>query len=400
MDVQLNGNPTGPLAGIRVLDLSSVVSGPLCAQILGDLGAEVIKLESLQGDTTRRFGPPFKAGLTPMFVQCNRNKRSIAIDLKTEAGQEIARKLAAEVDVLLENFRPDVAERLGLGYASLAAENPRLVYASICGFGSSGPYRDLPAYDSVIQGLVGFMHIQTEDETPQLVKSIVADKASALTAAYSIMAALFARERGDGRGQRVEIPMLDAYAAFMLPDVFGTQSFLPLEELGFDMAGVHRTWETADGHVVMMIIEDHQFRGILRAVEREDMLDDPRCANVLQRLLHAQELFELLEGELRKWSTQEIVERARKYDAPVAPALNIEEFVADAQVAHNQTVFTAEHPEAGQLQLLRSPARFDRTPTNVRQLPPRIGEHTDEILRDLGLASVDIAALRERGVIP
>ncbi len=231
MDVRIGEAPRGPLAGVRVLDLSTVVSGPMCAQIMGDLGADVIKLEPIHGDTTRRLGPPFKAQLTPLFANCNRNKRSIAIDLKTAEGQTLARSLALETDVLVENYRPDVADRLGLSYDSLAKDNPKLIYVSISGFGPEGPYRDLPAYDTVLQGLVGFMPFQGRDKGPQLVKSIVADKSTALTAAYSVMAALFARERGAG-GQHLVVPMLDAYAAFMLPDLMSGETFPPAEDQG------------------------------------------------------------------------------------------------------------------------------------------------------------------------
>ena len=178
MDVMLGGTARGPLAGVRVLDLSTVVSGPFCTQVLGDLGADVWKLENPRGDSTRMMGPPFKGGLTPIFAHFNRNKRSLVVDLKRPEGLGVVRRLAARADVLVENFRPGVMERLGLGYAELAAENPRLVYVSVNGFGSDGPYRDLPAYDNVIQGLVGFAAIQGAGGTPSLVRCIAADKTS------------------------------------------------------------------------------------------------------------------------------------------------------------------------------------------------------------------------------
>ncbi len=401
MDVEIGGVARGPLAGIRILDLSAVVSGPLCTQVLGDLGAEVIKLEAPRGDTTRWMGPPVKGGLSGWFSQFNRNKRSIAIDLKTAEGQEVARRLAREADVVVENFRPGVAERLGVGYEKLVEENPALIYVAITGFGPEGPYRDLPAYDTVIQGIAGFMPSQGGSGTPQLVRSIVADKASALTAVYAVMAALLARERGDGRGQRIDIPMLDAFAAFMLPDVFTAETFVPKEgpELPFSPADLHRTWETADGYVVLLVLEDRQFQALCRALDREDMIDDPRGANLLQRIQHAGELFPMLEEAIKKWPTRELIERARRFGAPVAPVNGIEEFLADPQVAANRTVFETEDSEAGRLRLFRNPVRFARTPTSLRRHPPRLGEQTDEILREAGYDDAQIAKLRADGAV-
>jgi len=400
MDVQLGGKPRGPLAGIRVLDLSTMVSGPLCTQTLGDLGADVIKLEAPTGDTARRLGPPWKAGLSGFFVHFNRNKRSLAADLKTEAGQAVARRLALGADVLVENFRPGVAARLGLDRESLARENPKLVTVSINGFGPDGPYRDHPAYDTVIQGLTGFMATQGGADSPQLVRCIVADKTTALTATYAVLAALYARERTGGRGQHVDVPMLDAYAAFMLPDVITGEAFADdPPTVGVSAAAIHRTWQTADGHVVMMIIEDRQFQGICHALGCDDLIEDPRCKNLITRIQNATELFAILAGELRKWPTAEIVERGRRFGAPIAPANGVPEFLADPQVAHNRTVFEVKDPEAGSLRLLRNPVRFEHTPTDVRALPPRLGAQTDAILREAGYTDEEITALRGTGTV-
>jgi crotonobetainyl-CoA:carnitine CoA-transferase CaiB-like acyl-CoA transferase len=400
MRVEFGGAPTGPLAGIRVIDLSTVVSGPLCTQVLGDLGAEVWKVEPLGGDTTRRLGPPFRAGLTGFFAHFNRNKRSIALDLKRTEGQDVARRLALRADVLVENYRPDVVTRLGLGYEALSRENTRLVYLSITGFGPSGPYRDLPAYDTVIQGLAGFMPTQGGDGTPQLVKSIIADKATALTAAYAVMAALVARERGDGRGQHVQVPMLDAFAAFMLPDVLTKEAFKAEDATPRPrLPETHRTWETADGHVVLLVIEDHQFAGLCRAIGREDMLDDPRCKSLLTRIMHGRALYKILEQELRKWPTAELLERARRFGVPLAPANAIEDFLHDPQVRSNETVLEVDDSEAGPMRFLRNPVRFGRTPASLRERPPRLGQQTDAILTEAGFSSEEIARLRAERII-
>ena len=402
MEVDIGGKARGPLVGIRVADFSTVVSGPLCSQILGDLGAEVVKVESMAGETSRRLGPPFRAGQSGTYLQFNRNKRSLAVDLKSEPGVEVARRLLRDADVMLENYRPGVAERLGIGYESLRSVNPGLVYVAISGFGPDGPYADHPAYDTVIQGLSGYMSVQGDEGDPRLVRSIAADKTSGLTAAYATMAALFARERNEGRGQRVDVPMLDAYAAFMLPDCLGNEVFVPPEESDFPLspAELHRTWKTADGHVVMMIIEDSQFQGICRAVDREDLIADPRSANIITRITHAKELFAILADEIEKWPTAELVDRARRFGAPVAPANTVREFLADPQVVANRTVFEVETGrDVGTLRMLRNPVRFEQTPTSVRAFAPKLGENNDEVLAELGYSADDIAELRRSQAI-
>jgi crotonobetainyl-CoA:carnitine CoA-transferase CaiB-like acyl-CoA transferase len=398
MEVDPSGTSRGPLSGIRVLDLSTVVSGPLCGQILGDLGAEVTKLEPPGGDSARVMGLPIRDGMSPLFHHCNRNKRSAAVDLKSEAGRAVARRLALASDVLIENFRPGVADRLGLGYDALAGGNPRLVYVAINGFGPDGPRRDEPAYDTVIQGLTGFMPEQGGAEQPRLIQSIAADKVTALTAAYATMAALLARERGAAAGQRVDVPMLDAFAAFLMPDVMGARTCPDADAM--PNLAIHRTWSTADGYVVMMIVEDRQFFGLCRALDREDLLSDPRCANLLQRILHAEELFAILDGELARWTTAEFLERARRFGAPAAPVNDVEGFLEDPQVTHNGTVFELEpDPVRGRMRHVRAPARFEHTPAALRRVAPRKGEHTREVLREAGYADAEIAALLEAGAV-
>ncbi len=402
MDIEIGGSARGPMAGLRVIDFSTVVSGPLCSQILGDLGADVIKVEAPRGDSSRMMGFPFRGGLSTLFTQFNRNKRALSINLKLPAGIEVARRLARSADVVLENYRPGVADRLGIGYDALSAENAGLVYVAISGFGPTGPYADLPAYDTVIQGLSGFMQVQGDEHDPKLVRGIAADKTTGITAAYATLAALLGRERNGGQGQRVEIPMLDAYAAFALPDVLGPEVFLPVEEVPPGMptaADIHRTWKTADGHVVMKIIEDDQFRGICRAVGRDDMIDDPRCANLMTRLAHAKDLFAILGAEIEKWPTAELLERGRRFGAPVAPANGIQEFLSDPQVKVNRTIFEVEDERAGRMRQLRNPVRFAETPANLRRLPPRLGQHTDEVLGEAGYSDDEIRALRSADAV-
>lgn len=399
MDVDLGGAARGPLTGIVVLDLSAVVSGPLCGQIMGDLGAEVIKVEAPGGDSARSMGVPIKQGISPLFGHCNRNKRAITIDLKTSEGQSVARRMAQRADVVIENFRPGVAERLGLGYDALVDDNPGLVYVSISGFGPDGPRRDEPAYDTVIQGLTGFMPTQGgRGREPRLVQGIVADKVTALTAAYATMAALFARVNGDGRGQRVDVPMFDAYTAFLLPDLIGSKTFP--DEAQSPAVNPHRTWKTADGFVVMMIIEDRQFFGLCRAIEREDLVDDPRAANMLTRQQHSKALFGEVREALAKCSTADLLASAREYGVPMAPVNDIEDLFEDPQALHNGTLFEVDDdPGLGRMRQFRSPPRFSRTPASLRQLPPRRGEHTRALLRESGLDDSEIDALIEAGAV-
>ncbi len=394
-----NAPAQGPLAGIRVLDLSAVVSGPLCGQILGDLGADVIKVEAPVGDATRRLGMPDACGFTGWYLNFNRNKRGLVVDLKVDGADEVVRRLARDADVVLENFRPGVADRLGIGYEVLAAENPGLLYVSITGFGPDGPYRDQPAYDSVIQGFAGFMPTQGGSGEPALVRSIAADKASGMTATYAILAALFARERNGGRGQRIDIPMLDSWVAYILPDIFLDRAYKDRPDPG-PAPNIHRSWASKDGHVVMMLIEDHQFQAMCRVLDREDLIDDPRSENILARIMNAETLFGEIEEEVAKWTTGELVERAQRFGAPLAPANGIAEMMNDPQAVHSGIVVDVEHPEAGTLRYLRNPVRYSQTSTSFRAHPPKLGQHTEELLSEAGYSAEEIATLQASGAIP
>ncbi len=391
----------GPCDGLRVLDFTTVIAGPLCTQALGDLGADVIKLESPAGDPSRCAGAPFREpGFSGFLAQFNRNKRSIVIDLKSEAGRDLVLELVPRFDVVVENFRPNVMERLGLGYETLCQNHPGLIYVAVNGFGRDGPKAGLPAYDQVLQGLIGLMPEQGGDGPPALVQGGIADKSSALTALTGVLAALLARERDpERRGQRVEIAMIDAFSAFALPESMMARSFPPLTNDVSVAADFFRCWETADGFVVGLIIQDAQFAGLCRAIERLDLARDPRFEKLVERFHHWVELVPLLSEEIRKIPTEAFLSRSHQEGAPFAPVNCVDDFLADPQVAHRKSVVTLEDPRFGSVRYLSPPIRFERTPASIDRHAPRLGEHTDAVLGELGVSQERIARLRESGAI-
>jgi len=373
-----------------------MISGPLCTQVLGDLGADIIKLESPSGDSARYSGAPFREpGFSGFLAQLNRNKRSIVVDLKCAEGRRLILELLPQFDVLVENFRPGVMEKLGLGYAELSALHPGLVYAQVNGFGSDGPYAKLPAYDQVLQGLTGLMPAQGGQGPPALVQGAVADKSTALTALAGVLAALLARERDpEGRGQRVEIAMLDAFSAFSLTEAMMERSFPPLKNEFSTGADFFRTWKTADGHVVGLLIQDAQFAGLCRVIERPDLAVDPRFEAMVKRFENWVQLVPLLDAEIEKLSSADFLTRARSEGVPFAPVNDLDAFLADPQVQHRQSVVELEDPRFGPVRYLAPPIRFDRTPASIERHAPRLGEHTDEVLGEFGLDDDAIRELR------
>ena len=391
----------GPCAGLKVLDFTTVISGPMCTQVLGDFGADVIKIESPFGDPARYSGAPFREpGFSGFLAQFNRNKRSVVIDLKRDAGRDLILDLVADVDVVVENFRPDVMDRLGIGYDVLSAINPGLVYVAVNGFGSDGPYAELPAYDQVMQGLIGLMPAQGGDGPPQLVQGAVADKSTALTALGGVLAALLARERDpERRGQRVEVAMINAFSAFALPEPMMERSFPPLENEVSTGKDFFRCWETLDGYVVGLIIQDDQFAGLCRALDRPDLADDTRFASMIERFQNWLELVPLLAEEIANHSSVEFLEKAQKEGAPFAPVNSLDDFLADPQAIHRQCVVNQEDPRFGTVQYVAPPVRFGRSPASIDRHAPRLGEHTDEVLAEFGVATETVAQLKEGGVV-
>lgn len=395
MEIDLGGEPRGPLTGVRVIDASAVVSGPMCGQILGDLGADVIKIESPVGDITRHLGPEGQTTLSGLYVQYNRNKRSVVLDLKSEAGRDAFLKLTDGADVVLENYRPGVADRLGVGFDAIRARNPGIIYVAISGYGPDGPYAEQPAYDMVIQGQSGFATTLGDAESPKLISNLVADKTSGLTATYSLLAALYAREKNGGRGQRIDVPMIDAFSSFVLGDAYAPQTFggPPVPREG---DGVYRAWKTRDGHVAFLIIEDRQYQAMCRVIGREDLIEEPAFATLAERLVNAPDLLAVLEVEVAEWTTRELVERAHRFGAPLGEVHDIDGFLANPQVLHNRTHFELDHPTGVKMRVFRNPPRYSETPSSVRRVPPVLGQDTEAVLREIGLDDDAIAAASTR----
>jgi crotonobetainyl-CoA:carnitine CoA-transferase CaiB-like acyl-CoA transferase len=384
------GGVSGPLAGVRVIEYGAVVSAPLGAMILADQGAEVIKIENTDKGDVTRGGMYARGGLTAFFANCNRGKRSVALDTSTEAGRRLVLELIGTADVFIQNFRPGVVDRIGLGYADALAANRSIIYVSVSGYGDSGPYRDDRVYDPIIQGLSGHIAAQVNPAlpVPDLVRNAVADKASAWAIAQSVSAALFARERGAG-GQHITIPMLDVSLAFFWPD--GMLAHTMVGDLwGLPLYKVYQLTPTADGHVIYFTASETEWAALLRALRRQDLADRPRFT---------EEMGAAVRDEFEKWPTTEIIARLKAEGVAVGRALDFEEVLADPQVVHNQVVVEREHPTAGPLREAVHPIRFGTTPAALGPIAPLHGEHTDEILAALGYDPAAIAALRQARVI-
>ena len=392
------GQPrTGPLQGIRVADFSAIFSGPIAGALLADQGADVIKIEAFSGDLMRG-GFPQSGGMASAFTSMNRNKRGLAVDLQKDKGKAIARQLILSADVVLENFRPGVMDRLGLGYDAFRETHPKLVYASINGVGSSGPYANRRVYDAVIQAISGFTALRV-DGKPEMVNSLVCDKITSLTAAEAIVAALFRAERS-GQGQRVEISMLDAALSFLWPDTMNNFTFLeegvetvaPLDHSVF----LH---ETKDGWIASMPVQEAEFFGIFRALELPWLIEDQRFADAAARLEHRDDLRALMDAAYPRFTTQQLCLRFEEEDVPYSHLNTRAEVLEDPQVKAMGAVLTYQHPYAGLVRTPRPAAQFEQTPSNLYAHTPRLGEHSREVLGELGYEKSEVDRLLAQQVI-
>lgn len=389
-----------PLEGVRIVDLSAIISGPMATQILADQGADVIKVEGPgPGDLVRYLGPQ-RNGTNAMFTAVNRNKRAIVLNLKSPEGKAVLLDLVRQADVFVENFRPGAIERLGLGHDALRAINPGLVYVSMSGFGDTGPYAPRRVYDPVIQAVSGFCDTQKSGTTgePQLLQSIVCDKVSAITAAQSITAALYAKARGRG-GCLIELNMLDSALAFLWPDAFYNHAFEGDFQRSPDFASFYSIRPTRDGFITMIAISNEEFRASCRAIGRPDLADDPRLQTPLDRMQNATMMIGEISEAVSRFATEEIAARLEAEDVPHAVVLKREEVLTNPQVLANGSIGTLDDPRAGRMRMAHAAGRFDGKPMPFRRPAPALGEHTNEILAELGRSTTDIDALRKAGAV-
>ena len=386
-EIDLNAAP-GPLDGIRVLDLTSMISGPIAAMMLADQGADVIKVEPPGGDLVRNMGPN-RGGITSTFISANRSKRSLMLDLKTSAGKEVLRKLIPTADVFLQNFRPGAIERMGFSEAAVRELCPNILFVSITGFGEEGPYAHKRVYDPVIQALSGLTAVQQDRETgrPKMVRTIIPDKTTSVTAAQAITAALFARER-TGQGQHVRVAMLDTMVAYLWPEAFAQHTLIggavksPRAQLAQDLI-----FATTDGYITAGAVSDAEWQGMCNALEQPEWLDDERFNTAQGRVVNVRERLEMTAAVLATRTSDEWLARLDEQGVPCAPVLSLPEVIEHEQIARNELLHEYEHPVVGSIRQPRPAARFDVTPAQVRRHAPSLGEHNDEILAELGMAA-------------
>ncbi|MDE0883937.1 MAG: CoA transferase [Myxococcota bacterium] len=388
----------GALQGFRIIDVSQVISGPLATRILADQGADVIKVEPPSGDILRHMGGI--NGLSPTFTTTNRSKRSVVLDLKDEAGLEILRDMVAGADVFIQNSRPGIAERMGMGEEEFRAINPKLIYVSISGFGEKGPYSHKRVYDPLIQGMSTLTDIQSgEGDRPKLVRVIVPDKVTALTAAQSITAALLARER-TGEGQHIRLSMLDAVLAFVWPEAMAYHTFIsPDVPKTKPVARRDLVYDTADGYIIASTVAHREWQAFCRAAERTEWLEDPRFQNTAGLVTHAKERLDLMAEVLKTRTTQDWLEALDREDVPCAPILRRDDVHLHPQVQANGIIVEQEHPVAGLVRQPRPAEQMDGTPSEISRPAPTLGQHTEEVLAEFGVDSKRIEALRARGVL-
>jgi formyl-CoA transferase len=400
----MSEGPPGPLDGVRVLDLTRVVAGPYCSMFLGDLGAEVVKVEQPGlGDDTRGWGPPFAGGESAYYLCINRNKKSLTLDLKSKRAVELLRQLVKSADVIIENFRPGTMERLGLGEKELRALNPRLIFASLTGFGADGPMSDWPGYDLIVQAWGGLMSITgTPDGEPVKVGVAIIDLVAGLMLGKAITAALFAREK-IGVGQRIDTSLLEAEVASLIN--VGS-NYLVGGKVPTRWGNAHpnivpyQNFKTADGYLVIGVASEVIWKRFCQAIGRPDLTDDRRFADNSKRVENRAELISLLSELFLKRNNEAWFKGLTDAEVPCAPVQSIDQVFQAPQVLHRDMLMEVEHPTAGKVRMAGMPVKFSLTPASVRMPPPLLGEHNSEILKNwLGMNAEAIEELKREKII-
>lgn len=391
---------TGPLHGITVVECASVVLGPMAAQLLADMGADVVKVEPPEGDVTRAIGPRRSAGMGSFFLSNNRNKRSLVLDLKVPAAQQVLHRLVERSDVLLHSIRTSAAERLGLGYDALAATNPGLVHCQVTGFADHGPYGGRPAYDDVVQALSGLARLQSVVAgEPRYMPAIFADKVTAVQAAFAVSSALVHRER-TGQGQAVVVPMFETMAAFNMHEHLWGHAFEPpIGPMGYEpvSSAARRPFPTRDGYLCLLPYSDAAWRRLFDLVGRPDVMADPRFATFAARQQNVALVWGEIAAQVALRTNEEWTDLLAKEDIPFAAVNALEDLVADPHLVDTGFWQLLEDPQDGLLRLPSTGTSLSATPAGIRRLPPRLGQHTAEVLAELELTEAQVAELVDGG---
>ena len=384
----------GPLEGVRVIDLTSVVSGPLSTMILADQGADVIKVEAPHGDHSRRVATR-RGGFSASFLNNNRNKRSVVLDLKNPQGLATLKNLVKGADVFVQNFRPEVAQRIGVGEDVLRAIVPDLIYVSVCGFGFEGPYAQKPVFDPLIQAVSGLTTVQagSDEQRPRLIRTIVPDKITGLQTSQAITAALFAKLK-HGVGQHIKVSMLDTVVFFLWSSDMGGHTFVG-DELEQETAQsyIDLVYETADGYISVAVVADKDWNGLSVALDRPDFLSDARFTTAVLREENKDARTRLTQEALLSFNSEDAIQRLEREDVPCAPVLTRKQMIKHPQIEANNTLLNYQHPQAGQLRQARQPAVFSAMPMSDIGPAPHLGQHTHEVLLEAGYSDADIEKL-------
>ncbi|AZG11196.1 CoA transferase [Pigmentiphaga sp. H8] len=388
----------GPLKDVRVLDMTGALSGPVATQILGDMGADIIKIEPPEGDSIRDLGPSRHGGMAAMFLHTNRSKRSVVLDLKAEAGRQAFMRLAAQVDVVVCNTRPKAMARLGLAYEHVAAVNPRIVYVNIVGYGQGGPCSDKPAYDDLIQAAAGIASLHAPQDPPRYAPVAFADRVSGLFAANAVLGALYHRAI-TGEGQHIEVPMFESIASLVLADHMGGLTFEPpIGPPVFERyASIRRPFPTRDGSLCMMVLTDRQWRAFFAAVGRGEVMDDPRFSRMAARTGNLDALYAIVGEILAARGTDEWVDLLEAADIPVTRIESIESLLDHAHLRATGFFETADHPTEGRIRSMVRTSTWSATQPAPTRPAPRLGEHSREVLLEAGYAQEEVDAMFAAG---